>query len=592
MDTDTDGKNVPNPGRMRKVGEGLLKVLTIFVILEPIWMLLPFAGFLYGSVLHIQSLNKNADTAWLTHFVFPVLTLGLTGPIMVISGFLLFLVGAGQIYWAKFRRSGLVSNGIYRFVRHPQYISLTLFGVGILLTWGRVITFISFFVMMFLYFFLTRSEERTCIRLFGDAYRKYREKTSFIFPGDKALRPLQNKLPGRNLPAPVRIIGAFIFTMLICFSLIWLIQSIKQRSQNIPHLVSTVSLGEPGEPASTENMVTGIANGIAFVQAGRLTVIRGPYRNAWAVGFAERLLKRICESETLADYLKFLDEPGEDIAIVWCGPYEKPPEGSGPGSMAGDSEDGRGPAPDPHGSDSGRIVIMRCTLSPGATVADALKDKSRRKIVKGCVALINLGLPEGKDIVEADGKTRGPGFPGEERWDFFLGQFAMADDMDERKDPGLTVPGVFSTAQLVMAKAPILRTRIDSDFAREILDRLAASKNFADQLRKSGAGGDVVAVAFPRPGPNWYKAHHTQPQISLFVILARLTGGKEVPLQEVFNMNKRTLLGAFIIPMDFSIPASEESVGEPSVIGPQRDLEERWRFFLSGVGSGVTIHRH
>jgi hypothetical protein len=27
-----------------------------------------------------------------------------------------------------------------------------------------------------------------------------------------------------------------------------------------------------------------------------------------------------------------------------------------------------------------------------------------------------------------------------------------------------------------------------------------------------------------------------------------------------------------------------------AMIGPRRDLEERWRFFLSGVGGGVAHH--
>ncbi|MCX7007882.1 MAG: hypothetical protein NTY53_11665, partial [Kiritimatiellaeota bacterium] len=60
----------------RAVLEFLLKVLGFFVILEPVWMLLPFAGFLYGSVLQIENLNQHPQTAWLTHFVFPILTGG------------------------------------------------------------------------------------------------------------------------------------------------------------------------------------------------------------------------------------------------------------------------------------------------------------------------------------------------------------------------------------------------------------------------------------------------------------------------------------------------------------------------------------
>ena len=160
------GRSLP-----RRIGEWILRLLGIFVILEPIWMLLPFAGFLYGSVLRIEALSRNPETAWLTHFVFPVLTIGLGGPVLAVLGLLVFFVGAAQIYVAKLRRSGLVSSGLYRLVRHPQYVALTLFGLGILLTWGRAIAYIGFFLMMWLYAWLAKHEEARCGRLFGDAMR-------------------------------------------------------------------------------------------------------------------------------------------------------------------------------------------------------------------------------------------------------------------------------------------------------------------------------------------------------------------------------------------------------------------------------------
>lgn len=398
---DEDEKATQKPGLLRRIGTVLAKILTFFVILEPIWMLLPFAGFLYGSVLRIETLAQNPHTAWLTHFVFPVLTLGWTGPILVVAGFVLFLVGAGQIYWAKIRRSGLMTKGVYRFVRHPQYISLTLFGAGILLTWGRAITFIAFFVMMFLYYYLTKNEERTCIRLFGVAYRQYRERTSFIIPGDKLLRPLTAKLSWIKLPASLRAGGAFVLTLVICFVLIWLIQSLKLRLQTVPYMTTTITLDEP-----------------------------------------------------------------------------------------------------------------------------------------------------------------------------------------------TTQPGGFVNARLVLVQAPILRTRIDTAFAKEILDRLVASETFRARLKKAGVGGDVIAAAFPKPGPNWYSEHHGKPQISLFVMLVRLTSGESDALDDLFHADNRDLLSAFIAPMDFKIIPPTDSVGETTVIGPRRDLEERWRFFLSGLGGGSVRHRH
>jgi len=153
------------------------------------------------------------------------------------------------------------------------------------------------------------------------------------------------------------------------------------------------------------------------------------------------------------------------------------------------------------------------------------------------------------------------------------------------------VPGQSASASLVLVKAPILRTRLDPAFAQEILDRLVASATFRDQIRSAGAGGQVVPVAFPRPGPNWYRAHHGKPQISLFVILARLADGADA--DDLFHVERRELLGAFTAEMDFKIDPPKDSVGPIATIGPRRDLEERWRFFLSGVGGGrVHAHRH
>ncbi|MDP6044471.1 MAG: isoprenylcysteine carboxylmethyltransferase family protein [Phycisphaerae bacterium] len=574
-----------------KIGRGLVKVLTLFVILEPIWMLLPFAGFLYGSVLQIQTLNRNPSTSWLTHFVFPVLTLGWVGPVLVVGGLLVFCIGAGQIYWAKFRRSGIVTGGLYRFVRHPQYIALTMFGFGLLLAWGRAIMFIAFFAMMFLYYYLTKSEERTCVRLFGDDYREYRKRTSFIFPGDRFLRPLRAKLPSVKLPAPVRIGGGFVLTMAICFSLMWMIQTIKTAYRTVPYMTAMVDLGPARDAAMNLEMTAGVGGGVPFVQAGRIAVVRGPYRNASASGFAEHVLQRARKSAKLDEFLDFLDKPGPDVAIIFCGPYE-PPKGvddPGPGMYAGGAPGGRGPGSDPHGSDRVRLILMRCTPAPQATIAETLGDRSKRTIVGGCVARVDLNRPEDQDIVVEQANIAGPGFPGENRWNHFLKQFSRLPRAAETPNT-VSVPGRYSQARLVMVQAPILRTRIDPGFAAEIRDRLVGSATFRSRLRKAGAGGPVAAIAFPRPGPNWYSEHHGTPQISLFVMMVRMKTPGDT--DNLFHPAHRDILSAFIIPMDFAVDPPADSVGQAIMIGLWRDLEERWRFFLSGLGAESMHHTH
>ena len=583
---ETAAANPERRGVWRRMAEAGLKVLGLFVILEPVWMLLPFAGFLYGSVLQIETLGRHPSTAWLTHFVFPVLALGWLGPILVLAGFVLFLAGAGQIYRAKIRKSGLVTNGFYRFARHPQYVSLVLFGVGILLTWGRAITYLAFFLMMFLYYYLAKSEERACLRLFGPQYERYRERTSFIIPGDKFLRPVRAKLPGLRLPAAVRVPAAFAVTMGLCFASIWLIDAVKERVRTVPYLAATIPFGPPQQAATRLSVTGGQVAGIPFVQAGRTVVIRGPWRNAWATGFAERVLERLRQSKALEGFLAFLDEPGGDVAIIFCAPLERPEQPGEPGSRAGGAAGGRGPAPDPLGPDRARLVILRCTLAQGASIAESLADKSKRQVRGACLAPVNLGAPETDDMVEGNVQRPGPGFPAEERWDFLMRQLASRPASDVPRGSQPVLPGLADSGRLVLVNAPILRTRLDAAFAREILDRLAGSAMFRDRLRKSGVGGEVVAVAFPRPGPNWYREHHGTPQVSVFVILARLPEG--ATLDALFHRGGRELFGAFISEMDFRVPPSEDSVGEATIIGPRRDLEERWEFFLSGVGNEPT----
>jgi protein-S-isoprenylcysteine O-methyltransferase Ste14 len=550
--------------------ELLLKVLGFFVILEPVWMLLPFAGFLYGSVLQIENLNQHPQTAWLTHFVFPVLTGGWLGPVLVLAGLVLFCLGAGQIYYAKWRRTGLVTGGLYRFVRHPQYIALTFLGLGILLTWGRAIMFLAFFLMMFLYYYLARSEERICLRLFGAEYERYRERTSFIIPGDRALRRWRNKLPTLALPALVRVPAALVATLAVCFGLIWLIDAIKERVRHVPFLTATVQL--PSITAGGPTMTAGATGGIPFVGADRVLVARGPYRNAAVPGFAETILRRLGQSAALKDFLGGLND--REALFVFCAPFDKPGE-----------RGVRGPALDPQGPDRVRLIMMHCSLAEGATPAAALADKTKRKILRGCIAPINLAQPENKDFVEGPLTLPGPGFPGEERWDFLHQQFAA----QQATLPATVMASTAETATLVVVQAPILRTRLEPDFAVQLRDRLAASPTFLDRLRRTGAGGEIVAVAFPRPGPNWYREYHRQPQVSVFVILAQRHAGAE--LSDLFMTSRRDLLGAFIAEADFQRVPPADFVGAITTIGLKRDLEERWRFFLSGVG-GSDLHPH
>ena len=617
----------PSQSLWARIGQVPLKLLAFFVILEPIWMLLPFAGLLYGSGLRIQVLARHPETAWLTHFVLPVLTLGPTGPIMVVVGFAIFLVGAGQIYWAKFRKSGMVTGGLYRWVRHPQYTALTLFGMGLLLAWGRAIMFLAFFGMMFLYYYLAGSEQRKCEALFGEPYAAYCKRTAFCIPGDRAIARLWAKIPPLPLPAPLRVMVSLALTAAIALGLMWMIIAIRTHTRTVPFMTTTVEFGPPPAWATGgPDLREGRRAGVPFVTADRILVVRGPWRNAAAPGFAETVLRRTLASPALDEFLEFLDDPAGDAAIVFCAPLTPPAGDAKPGQrfMPTDSLR-RGPMPDPDGPDRARLLVMRCTLAPGASIIDAIADKSKRTVRSMCVARIDLAADDDDDIVPEDEEpgTTGPGFSGgEDRWDHVMSQLAQREALLPKPPdtPIRPVPRPSKATELILVQAPILRTRIqpadwfgrrssgetsgkpaENHFARDILNRLAASESFQRRLRAFGAGGHIVPIVFPRPGPNWYRQHNVRyeqaedgrwvshgakPQISTFVMLVRRQPETDqTALFAESQRDRREILGAFIAELDFGLVDEDDAdpVHEIVIIGPRRDLEERWDFFLSGL---------
>ena len=78
---------------------------------------------------------------------------------------------------------GLVTSGVYRWVRHPMYASFFLFNIGILLLSSNWFAVPGIFGMLWLYYARVDHEERMMLELFGDEYRGYARKTGRVVPG-------------------------------------------------------------------------------------------------------------------------------------------------------------------------------------------------------------------------------------------------------------------------------------------------------------------------------------------------------------------------------------------------------------------------
>lgn len=105
-----------------------------------------------------------------------VLGLGFSGLLLWIYGMLCL----GKSLAVLPGSDSLVSRGVYRYVRHPIYIGITLTLFGLLFACGSVFGMVYLFVVVIpLNIFRIRREEAALLGKFGDSYRDYQRKTWF-----------------------------------------------------------------------------------------------------------------------------------------------------------------------------------------------------------------------------------------------------------------------------------------------------------------------------------------------------------------------------------------------------------------------------
>ena len=94
----------------------------------------------------------------------------------------LFIQGWRQVYRAR-KEDRLVTDGLYAFVRHPQYTGLfiALFGEGVV-HWPTLFSVGLFPLIVLVYYRLARHEERHMLAEFGDTYRAYQRRVPMFIP--------------------------------------------------------------------------------------------------------------------------------------------------------------------------------------------------------------------------------------------------------------------------------------------------------------------------------------------------------------------------------------------------------------------------
>jgi protein-S-isoprenylcysteine O-methyltransferase Ste14 len=202
-------------------------VAFLIAIFEMIFMGGPFAAYFYGVYSPFLSWTQSSSyLMWLSEFFVTHLSTPQSLVFGVFSkapkyllhvGLSCFVVHAVHLYWMKFVKKGVATRLLYKYVRHPQYLSFAVTGVGLIFHWPRFINLILFFVMLLGYYALARNEEARMERTHGEAYATYKQNTAMFLPGrlgEKMLRVFFGWLPHVSLRPFAALAVLFVFSVI------------------------------------------------------------------------------------------------------------------------------------------------------------------------------------------------------------------------------------------------------------------------------------------------------------------------------------------------------------------------------------------
>ena len=124
--------------------------------------------------------------------------LGVIWPFVPVAGsawgWVLLMAGTALGIWAVWLHSDqgltplphpkgdLITHGPYRWVRHPMYLSLVLFALGMIIWRAQWVTVIASLALVAVLVFKIRHEE-ALLRTYFSAYDHYRRHTWALIPG-------------------------------------------------------------------------------------------------------------------------------------------------------------------------------------------------------------------------------------------------------------------------------------------------------------------------------------------------------------------------------------------------------------------------
>lgn len=171
---------IPYRAKIEWRSKGIFSAFILALMAEMFGVNLLF--YLLSPILGYTSLEINIPGLGSLHLTRHFFILGWPG---VVIGAWMTLIGMGLVFaaWRKIHKSKtLVTTGLYKYVRHPQYTGLSLIVIGWIFHWTSVLIIVMGILLLMLYYRLARQEEKELFQQYKDEYKVYYEDTPIFLP--------------------------------------------------------------------------------------------------------------------------------------------------------------------------------------------------------------------------------------------------------------------------------------------------------------------------------------------------------------------------------------------------------------------------
>lgn len=150
-----------------------------------------FAGvFGYDKIFSLEFLligvfGEQEFYVFFNSYVFPA------SKIIMGIGMLIVIYGWKKIHKAR-KQNTLMIEGIYKYIRHPQYLGFLMITLGLNVMWLTLITLIMWPILAALYWRLAKKEDREMEKKFGEEFLNYKLRVPGFIPRPKTIKQQKN----------------------------------------------------------------------------------------------------------------------------------------------------------------------------------------------------------------------------------------------------------------------------------------------------------------------------------------------------------------------------------------------------------------